>query len=444
MAARALRVHRSRRDRAHEARVVVLADGNLTVALDGEVGPNRRERLRERRVRATVDDPERLADAILDLEAAADLLLVELADLEAEHVVEGLRLSGVRRWCIFGHGRQAIVPARMASYDQLSAQQRAIVDLILKRGQSYDQLADTLGMPENRVRELARDALTSLAPVSAAAVDDGWRAQIADYLLGQQAAPEAVSTRGHLRRSEAARAWSGSVLDSLEHLYPKGELPTIPSGDSAPEPKAKAEKQHKPSAPRAPLTPEAAAIVKRRRIAGIAAGAVVLLFVLLIWPVGLLTGGGDDSADAVGGRCGEDSKSGSVGQVVLEPVKRGANAAAVAQVTNTGGRCEVRIVAKLPRTQDGQAYEVWLANSPEDARSLGAQVTDKNGNFAGAAPFPANYKSYRYLEITREKVDRDTSNSGNPIVRAQTSAIRQQQGAGGASSSQGTGTTTTP
>ena len=55
----------------------------------------------------------------------------------------------------------------MASYDQLSAQQRAIVDLILKRGQSYDQLADTLGMPEDRVRELAQDALTSLAPVRA-------------------------------------------------------------------------------------------------------------------------------------------------------------------------------------------------------------------------------------------------------------------------------------
>ena len=118
----------------------------------------------------------------------------------------------------------------MASYDQLSAQQRAIVDLILKRGQSYDQLADTLGMPEARVRELARDALTSLAPVSAAAVDEGWRAQIADYLLGQQAAPEAAATRGQLRRSEAARAWSRSVLDSLEHLYP--ERKTAAPGDS--------------------------------------------------------------------------------------------------------------------------------------------------------------------------------------------------------------------
>jgi hypothetical protein len=337
----------------------------------------------------------------------------------------------------------------MASYDQLSAQQRAIVDLILKRGQSYDQLADTLGMPEPRVRELAQDALTSLAPVSAAAVDDGWRAQIADYLLGQQAAPEAASTRGHLRRSEAARAWSGSVLDSLEHLYPQGELPTIPSTDSAPEAKeekpAKAPRERKPFTLGAPLTPEATAIVKRRRIAGIAAGAVALLFIVLIWPVGVLVGGdgGGESADAVGGPCGEDSKAGSIGQVVLDPVERGGSATGVAQVTNTGGQCEVRIVAKLPRTGNRQAYEVWLANSPQDARSLGAQVTDKSGNFAGAAPLPANYKSYRYLEITREKVDRNDANSGNAVVRAQTSAIRQQQGAG-VGAGQGTGTTTAP
>lgn len=336
----------------------------------------------------------------------------------------------------------------MASYDQLSAQQRAIVDLILKRGQSYEQLADTLGMPEERVRELAGEALTSLAPVSAAAVDAGWRTQIADYLLGQQAAPEAASTRSHLRRSEAARGWSRSVLDSLEHLYPKGELPTIPSGDDAPEPKAakppREPKQPKPSTPRRELSLEAAAIVRRRRIAGIAAGVVALLFIVLVWPVGLLTGG-DGSADNAGGPCGEDAKkTGVVGQVVLEPVKRNAKAAGVAEVTNTGNACEVRIVAKLPRVGQRQAYEVWLYNSADDARSLGAQVTDNKGNFAGAAPFPANFERYRYLEISREQVDRNTAHSGNTVLRAQTSAIKPPPPQGGNGAGQGTGTTPAP
>ncbi len=330
----------------------------------------------------------------------------------------------------------------MASYDQLSAQQRAIVDLILKRGQSYDQLADTLGMPEARVRELARDALTSLAPVSAAAVDDGWRAQIADYLLGQQAAPEAASTRGHLRRSEAARAWSGSVLDSLEHLYPKGELPTIPSADSAPEPKPKADKpaktprERKPSTPRAPLTPEAAVIVKRRRIAGIAAGAVALLFILLIWPVGLLLG--DDSDD---GAKKASNRTEIVGQVVLRPTAKGSDDAGVGVVTRRNGKYQLSLQAKVEPTAQNQAYEVWLYNSADDAKSLGAQVTDAQGNFAGRANLPANYKSYRFLDISRETVDRNAAHSGTSVLRARTAAIRPPQNTSGSGQS---GTSTTP
>ena len=198
----------------------------------------------------------------------------------------------------------------MASYEQLSAQQRAIIDLIVKRGQSYGQLAEKLGMPEDRVRELAREALTGLAPVSAAAVDSGWRAQVADYLLGQQQGAEATATRGHLGRSEAARAWSRSVLDSLEHLYPKGELPEIPSGeagggDAAPSSKPAAAAKPARTKPAAPLSPEAAAIVRRRRILAIAGGAVVLLaLILFVWPVGLL-GGDDDGGDSAAGGNGQ-------------------------------------------------------------------------------------------------------------------------------------------
>ena len=33
----------------------------------------------------------------------------------------------------------------MATFDQLSAEQRAIIELVLKQGQSYDELGDMLG-----------------------------------------------------------------------------------------------------------------------------------------------------------------------------------------------------------------------------------------------------------------------------------------------------------
>src|ERR1051325_4946240 len=132
----------------------------------------------------------------------------------------------------------------MATFDQLPAEQRAILELVVGRGETYDELSDMLGMPPARVRELAREALGDLAPATAARVDSDWRGQIADCVLGQQTGPEATATRGHFKRSEPARAWAYSLLDSLGHLYPNGTMPEIPEGEGA--------------APAAPPTPQPA------------------------------------------------------------------------------------------------------------------------------------------------------------------------------------------
>src|SRR5215212_1222828 len=121
----------------------------------------------------------------------------------------------------------------MATFDQLPAEQRAILELVIQRRQSYGDLADMLGMPTARVRQLAREALVELSSRSAARVDEDWRGQVADYLLGQQTGPEGTATRGHLKRSEPARLWALSLLDSLDHLYDERDLPVIPEGDAA-------------------------------------------------------------------------------------------------------------------------------------------------------------------------------------------------------------------
>jgi len=111
----------------------------------------------------------------------------------------------------------------MATFDQLPADQRAIIELLLKRRRSYDALSDMLDMPASRVRELARDALTELAPFTADRVDPDWQAQVADYVLGQQSGPESAATQGHLKRSEPEVA---PVVDRLaeEHLVIHGLL----------------------------------------------------------------------------------------------------------------------------------------------------------------------------------------------------------------------------
>src|SRR4051812_13169375 len=121
----------------------------------------------------------------------------------------------------------------MATFDQLSEEQRAILELLLRRGQSYKDLSGKLDLPEGRVRELARDALVELAPVTAKGVESDWRSQLSDYVLGQQSGPESTATRGHLRRSEPlapgpARCSTRST-DSTATVCPPSRTPSAPA-----------------------------------------------------------------------------------------------------------------------------------------------------------------------------------------------------------------------
>ena len=308
----------------------------------------------------------------------------------------------------------------MATFDQLSPPQRAIIELVLQRGKKYAELSDMLGMPETRVRELARDALVQLAPVSAHRVDAEWRGQLADYLLGQQAGPEATATRGHLRRSEPARSWARSLLDSLEGLYEEGTQPSIPEGERGRRERAPAAgRERRPRrARRAPLT----AVQRRRLVAGGGALAIVVLLIVLVWPVGVLTGGGGNSS-------GPSAKADVAAcPTSIKSLRKGA--AGLALVARRNGQNQLIVsasglqpnVVKNKRPQD--AYEVWLYNSRTDARAIGAQVTDRRGNYQGAGLLPANYKHFACIDVSREPLDRNQAHSGDSVLRGRLRPFR--------------------
>jgi hypothetical protein len=349
----------------------------------------------------------------------------------------------------------------MATFDQLSAEQRAIIELVLKQGQSYDELGDMLGMPTSRVRELARDALVRLSPVSAAAVDDDWRGQLGDYLLNQQTGPEATATKGHLRHSESARGWARSVLDSLEQFYTDGNIPQIPEGEAAPEPRRRRQRKAKePKAPKEPrtrepkaprpkrdLSPGAAAAVRRRRIIGVGVlAAIVLVVVAALTDTTPLFSDDDEPAASRNANAGTPR---IVGQLVLRPQgDQGRNTAGIAVIAERGGQRQLIVQAQLPANKDREAYEVWLYNSQGDARSLGAQVTDQQGAFQGAGPLPENFERFRFIDVSREKVDQERGHSGTSVLRGRIDQIQappQNTGTGqGDQTAPQQGTTTTP
>lgn len=357
----------------------------------------------------------------------------------------------------------------MATFDQLPADQRAIIELVLQRGQTYDELSDLLGMSPARVRDLARDALADLTPATARRVDDDWRGQVADYVLGQQSGPESTATRGHLKRSEPARTWALSLLDALDPLYGNGTRPDIPDGEAAParrtrerrpatagrdprdrdrgerkERRDRDEERDRPARGGA-LSDAARRAVRRRRIIAAAAAAAAVLLVVLVWPIGLLTGGDDDEGG--GDQQAQNQNVSIVGNPILLEGVRGSDAEGSAVVAQRGEDERVIIVQaqgleatpQNPTEEDpGFAYEVWLYNSKGEAVSLGAQLTDQQGNLQGAAPLPANYEEFRFLDMSREDIDQNAEHSGASVLRGSISDITKplpqdaQGGAGGA------------
>jgi hypothetical protein len=368
----------------------------------------------------------------------------------------------------------------MATLDQLPAEQRAIVELVVQRGRSYETLADVLQVPSERVRELARDALVELSPRTANRVDPDRRGQVADYLMRQQSPDAERATRDYLKRSEPARAWALSLLDSLDPLYPNGGAPSVPeageetvAAESPPaaaaatrtaetvveereaetaedrvrarerertrkRPLREIEREEKEEEPaREPrragaLSPEAEAALRRRRILGVVAGLAVLAAIV----VGVLAIAGVFSSDdkkssgtnASGGTPttgGGTSTTGGqqqpvqvVGGIALNPVSK-TKAQGVAYVVQQGNQRYIVIQAQvppLPNNQKVAAYEVWLYNSNSDARSLGAQYTNTQGVLQGRAPLPADVSKFKSIDISRELFSDKNASHGNSSI----------------------------
>jgi DNA-directed RNA polymerase specialized sigma24 family protein len=383
----------------------------------------------------------------------------------------------------------------MATLDQLPPEQRAIVELVVQRGRSYETLAEVLQVPQARVRELAREALTELSPRTAARVDVDRRAQVADYLMRQQSPDEERATRDYLKESEPARAWALSLLDSLDPLYANGAAPSVPEPAAAvetaedrirarereragktaavvaePEPEAEAaaeeeaevEEKEKKKPERAALSPEAEAALKRRRILGGVAGLAILagIVVGILAIAGVFDSGkkkSSSSSSSTSTTASSTTPSGTtpgqapvqvVGGIALSPIGKNNKSQGVAYIVQQGSQRYVVIQAKvppLPNNQKVAAYEVWLYNSNRDARSLGAQYTNAQGVLQGRAPLPADVGKFKSIDISRELfADKNAGHSNNSLLRGDFSSIKPvQQQPGGASTTPGA-TPTTP
>jgi hypothetical protein len=320
----------------------------------------------------------------------------------------------------------------MPRLDDLPADQRAVLQLVLRQGRSYADIAATLRLGEDAVRRRAHAGLDALAPQAGA--DGDARARAADWLLGQQDAGEAAATREALAGDAATRAWARAVAAELEpvagHPLPtppedaaEAELPAAAEpADAEPADAEPADAEPADDDPAAdePADDEPAAAGSRpdrsRPHASRRGGALLLAAVALVAVVALvlvLRSGDDDGAQRAASASSQAAGSGDGGRVVAQVNLRppeGAprpRALGVVQVVAAGGRQAINAVVqglRRPRT-NRSGYGMWLVADDGRRRWLGYfNTADEQGRLVAVGQLDRGIDVLRFdrMTVTRE------------------------------------------
>jgi Sigma-70, region 4 len=125
----------------------------------------------------------------------------------------------------------------------LTDEQRAMLQLLLEGGQSYEDIGSLLGITPEEVRSRARAALTEIG-----GADPDAQVPISDYLLGHADPIGRADAVRHLQSDPEANALAERLVAQLRLLAPKAQLPEIPPARGG----------RRAAAPPPPRPPEAA------------------------------------------------------------------------------------------------------------------------------------------------------------------------------------------
>ena len=327
----------------------------------------------------------------------------------------------------------------MARIDELAPDQRAVLQLLLKQGKAYVELATLLRISPDAVRDRAVSALDELGPRDGAPVAPERRGEIADYLLGQQSASQRQQTRDFLEGSAAGRAWARVVSGELRPLAGEA-LPDVP-----------AERAEVEEAFGALDAREArkAEVERSSKVGGaiLLIGAVVIAVALIVIIRGV---GGDD--DNGGGSASTPTTASTattpsgqpdvLNQVNLTPPGGGNKPAGILYVLRQGDQLAFAVQAQdVPATSKKSFYAVWLGGEGQQPQALGfAPAVSARGEqhnrleFANA--FPKGSEKFKTFLITRETTSRPTK-PGTTVLSGPLSFEKAAGGATGATGSSG-------
>jgi hypothetical protein len=277
----------------------------------------------------------------------------------------------------------------------ISADQSALLEMLLNGGQSYEDLDDLFGLSEGETRERARAALEELG-----GADPDRNVGLSDYLLGQADPIGRADAVRHLRQDGADRELAGTIVTGLAEHFPQAELPKLPQapagsrfgGRQAPHPS-------QPAGEPLPAKEGTGFTSKQTRTFAALGGAGILLVVVVLAVAGVFSG---DDEPANAGATEETAQNPEeidpstpipdgeeISRVPLtSPDGGNAGGAAVVGISSGTQPYLDLVLTDLPDPPKDRAYLAWFMFDEDRGYPMAAAIVPQNGTYENRLAIP--------------------------------------------------------
>lgn len=282
----------------------------------------------------------------------------------------------------------------------LRGDQRALLQLLCERGQSYEDISGLLGKPAEEVRADARAALTEIG-----GADPDAEVGLTDFLLGQADPIGRADATRHLQANPESLDLAKRIEAGLRLLAPEANLPNLP------EPRGKRARAALP----APGDEGAAERIgpapggDRSRSQGRLIAILAVAGLILIAAIVAIVLGGDDDSGSTAATTPTTATSSKKETVALKPVNgSGVGGSVTFSVIN--GASQAQPVAEVdldgvPAPTDEEATLMWIMVGDSAGYPLSTPlVPDKNGSVAGTIAIPGEISSIFSGQVTAIRI----------------------------------------
>jgi anti-sigma factor RsiW len=260
----------------------------------------------------------------------------------------------------------------------LTDDQRAMLQLILERGQSYDDLAGVLGVGVDEVRSRARAALAELG-----GTDPDAEVGLTDYLLGQADPIGRADAVRHLQADPESAKLARELVERLREVAPEAALPQLP------EPR---ERRRKPARKQPAAVRRVHADLSRRQqqvIVALAASAVLVIAAVLAI-AGVFGGSGDSEGET--GSTSTVADTTNTGEEVLARIplrgERGSGEVVIGTASADQPFVDLSASGIEASPPQGQGYVLWFLLNSKLGYPFTVVRVSPNGTVDDRYPIP--------------------------------------------------------